>query len=93
MKIKMTMHDGSVRAVTDVTATSALCEGACPHCIVEPFRVAGSGGHISADDRAYEADGGCIACGVAVGVLRAETGTLFGLREDEAIARLGIRIY
>lgn len=57
------------------------------------FKVAGTGRRISSDDRAYEADAVALCCEKRVGLLRVETGTLFGVREDEAVMRLGVRIY
>jgi hypothetical protein len=99
-KVKLTTSEGvrRVRIPEDwkdnpQQAPYAIADGACPHCKAEPFKVAGARRRISSDDRAYEADGGCIACEKFVGILRQETNTLFGLREDEAMSRLGIRIY
>jgi hypothetical protein len=75
-------------------ADHAVVVGACcPYCGVSPFKIAGSGRRPSKDDRAWEADAGCLACKAHVGTLRLEVNTLFGVREDEAVARLGIRIY
>ena len=64
---------------------SATADGACPHCGATPFRVAGCGVRPSADDRAYEADAKCVSCFAAVGTLRAEAETIFGVREDEDV--------
>lgn len=72
---------------------SAVADGTCPKCGHEPFHVQGANQRIASDDRAYESDARCVACKAFVGVLRQETETLFGLREDEAMSRLGIRIY
>jgi hypothetical protein len=68
---------------------------ACPTCAVSPFRVAGKGKRPSKDDRAYEADGHCTKCGQHVGLIRAETDTLFGVREDAEVlsGRYGHVIY
>lgn len=74
-------------------ADHAVAEGCCPACTTELFRVQGTGRRIAADDRAYEADAVCLACAQLVGTLRVEVNTLFGLREDEAVARLGVKIY
>ena len=57
------------------------------------FKVQGTGRRPSEDDRAYEADAVAACCGQRVGLLRLEVSTLFGVREDEAVARLGVRIY
>jgi hypothetical protein len=65
----------------------------CPGCGASPFKVAGTGRRIAPDDRAYEADAVALCCNRHVGVLRVETNTLFGLREDEAVLRSGVRIY
>jgi hypothetical protein len=68
---------------------------ACPACggPSEKLGVQGSGKHPSQDDRAYEAEGYATCCKAHLGTIRFETGTFFGVREDEAMARLGIRIY
>lgn len=98
MKPKVTLKvPGEEKArkvhVESKEATSAVVDGACPHCKIETLRVSGCNRRISADDRAYEADGHCISCSAYVGELRQETNTLFGLREDEAIQRMGVVIY
>lgn len=62
-------------------------------CTCKCNRVAGTGKHIAPDDRHYEAEARCAKCGALRGKLQAWPSTLFGLREDEAIGRLGIRIY
>ena len=94
-KISLAVADGDTRTVTTPFdgADHGVASGACPHCKATPFKVAGAGKRIAADDRAYEADGGCLACNRHVGLLRAEVNTLFGVREDEAVGRLGVRIY
>ena len=74
-------------------ADHAVVDGACPLCGDDPFKVGGSGRRPSKDDRAWESDGYCMACRGCVGVLRVEPNTLFGVREDEAVSRLGCRIY
>jgi hypothetical protein len=65
----------------------------CPHCGCDPFGVAGRGRRASADDRAWEADASCTNCGRAVGLLRAEPDTLFGVTEDEAVLKGRCRVY
>jgi hypothetical protein len=73
---------------------AATAEGPCPCCGVKPFALAGAGMRIADDDRAYEADGQCVACGKPVGIIRAEVDTLFGLREDQAVLTHGrARVY
>lgn len=78
-------------------ADHALAEGRCPYCNVQEdggsFKVAGSGRRPSDDDRAWEADAGCVACKAHLGVLRVETNTLFGVREDERVLRGRCRVY
>jgi len=74
-------------------ADHAVAEGKCPTCGAEPFRVRGTVPRIADDDRAYEAEAWCLACSASVGKLRVEVSTLFGLREDEAVLRLGVKIY
>lgn len=63
-------------------------DGYPPH-----FKVAGSGRRPSDDDRAWEADAGCVACKAHLGILRVETNTLFGVREDERVLRGRCRVY
>lgn len=67
----------------------------CPACGApsEKLGVQGSGRRISEDDLAYEADGYATCCNAHLGTIRYETNTFFGVREDEAMARLGVRIY
>lgn len=93
-KLTLRYHD-EVRkgAVLFDGADHAVIDGVCPFCKAAPFKVAGTGRRISDDDRAYEADGVALCCHKHVGLLRMEMNTLFGLREDEAVANLGIRIY
>lgn len=101
MKILLLTHDDSPNRSCKEPfpgAKYALAEGRCPKCditglIEKSFAVAGHGKRPSADDRAWEADASCLACNQHVGVLRIETNTLFGVREDERVSRLGIRIY
>lgn len=77
-------HDG---------ADHAVVEGACPKCGASPWGVVGSGRYPSKDDRAWEAEGYCTACREHVGIIRVETNTLFGVREDEAVLRGRCRVY
>lgn len=96
MKIFLLMRDGSARRKCTVPFTDAdhaVCDGACPHCGTNDFKVAGSNRRIAPDDRAYEADAGCLACKAYVGTLRLETNTLFGVREDEAVLAGRCRVY
>lgn len=90
-------------------ADHAVADGRCPGCGFQAlydiaqangasrdecgFKVQGTGRRPSEDDRAYEADAVAACCGQRVGLLRLEVSTLFGVREDEAVARLGVRIY
>lgn len=74
-------------------ADHAVVDGPCPHCGCLDFKVAGTGRRIASDDRAYEADAIAYCCNAHVGTLRLEVNTLFGLREDEAVGRMGVRIY
>jgi hypothetical protein len=77
--------DGSSYAIVE--------KEACPHCTTTPFKIAGSGKQITTDDRAYEAEGFCLACLKYVGTIRAEPSTLFGLHEDEAVLHGRCRVY
>lgn len=74
-------------------ADHAVAERDCPKCGTHDFKVAGSGRRASADDRAWESDAYCLACRTHVGVLRCETNTLFGVREDERVLAGRVRIY
>lgn len=65
----------------------------CPHCKGTPFKIGGAAMRPSADDKAYEADAACLNCMSAVGTLRAEMSTLFGVREDEAVLHGRPRVY
>jgi len=95
-----TMHiwlivDGVRRKVStpEAHADHAKVDGSCPRCGIEDFRVAGGNRRPSEDDRAWEADGVCLACGQNVGLIRADTDTLFGVREDEAVLNGRFRVY
>lgn len=63
----------------------------CPHCKTALLRVVGNGRRIGGRDY-YTANGSCVACGGAVGEIRAYMNTLFGLEEDEAVAQRA-RVY
>ncbi len=91
IRLKMDGETRSARLPAQ-DADHCVVAGKCP-CGVTPFRVQGTGRRHSSDDRAYEADGVAMCCGKYVGVIRVETNTLFGVREDEAVARCGARVY
>ena len=74
-------------------ADHVIIDGACPLCGCKDFRTAGTGKRPSEDDRAWEADARALCCGKPVGVLRVETNTLFGVREDETVLRGRCRVY
>jgi len=74
-------------------ADHAIAELSCPVCGVAPLKVGGTDKRFSDDDRAIEATAICYACDRLVGVIRAEPNTLFGVREDARVARMGVRIY
>jgi hypothetical protein len=94
-KISLQLQDGKSRKATEPFkgADHALVSGTCPHCGAEPFKVGGTGRRIAADDRAYDADAVSYCCNKYVGVIRVEVSTLFGVREDEAVSRMGVTIY
>jgi hypothetical protein len=97
-KIKLIPNNRDLKALRCVEPFpgadhAVVVDTVCPGCGAHPFKVAGTGRRIAQDDRAYEADAVALCCDRHVGLLRVETGTLFGVREDEAVARLGIRIY
>lgn len=103
MKIKLLVEKGKARQCREpfAGADHAVAFGPCPGCGRQDsygvgtygFKVAGTGKRPSADDRAWEADAVALCCNKHVGILRVEPNTLFGVREDEAVSRLGIRIY
>lgn len=74
-------------------ADHAVLASDCPECGAHEPQLQGTGRRIAPDDRAYEADAVALCCDRPVGVLRVEVDTLFGLREDEAVMRMGVRIY
>lgn len=74
-------------------ADHGVVEGACPECKSIDFKVAGTGRRASKDDRAWEADAVALCCNKPVGLIRVETNTLFGVREDQRIAQSYCRIY
>lgn len=94
-KIKLLVDGGRARRCREPFpgADHAVAEGACPLCGSDDLKVAGTGRRPSDDDRAWEADAVALCCDRLVGTLRVEPNTLFGVREDEAVARLGVRIY
>ena len=75
------------------TADHAVVDGACPECGADPFKIAGKNNHITADDRAWEADGYCLGCMKPVGLIRFEPETLFGIHEDLAVLHGRPRVY
>ncbi len=95
MKITLRLDDSSIRPVhvPHDGADHAIADGACPSCKASPFRVQGSGNHVAADDRAYEAHGQCLTCSAWVGTIRAEVSTIFGIREDQAVLQGRPRVY
>lgn len=74
-------------------AGHAVVKAPCPHCGACPFHVSGAGRRPSTDDRAWEADAVSRCCDKPVGVIRYETNTLFGVREDEAVLKGRCRVY
>lgn len=95
MKIRLLVSPTDTRVVTLPApgADHAVAEGCCPSCKTADFKIAGKGQRPSADDRAHEADGVCLACRKSVGLIRAEPDTLFGVREDEAVLHGRPRVY
>lgn len=68
--------------------THVTLDEECPACgktFDGGVRIQGAKQRISEDDRAYESDAYAMCCQQYVGVLRVETDTLFGVREDEAV--------
>lgn len=58
---------------------------ACPKCSDTPVALRGTDMRPSVDDRAWEANGRCLACKAHIGTIRVETTTLFGVQEDQAV--------
>ena len=94
-RIYLLLPDGARRAVSLPTpdATHGVVLETCPLCSSSLFRVSGTGRRPSKDDRAWEADAISMCCEKHVGVLRYETNTLFGVREDEAVLKGRCRVY
>jgi hypothetical protein len=86
MKIYL-QRDGGPRIKLDPQPDFAVLATPCPECGADPCHVQGTGRRIAADDRTYEADGVCASCSKRIGLIRAETNTLFGLAEDERVLR------
>lgn len=96
MKTTLTLRNGDVLTLRpEPDAPNVEVPRACPGCKAEPYRVTGCGREIDPEHRhdTYRADAACTACGTRVGVLRVKVSTLFGLEEDERLARMGVRIY
>ena len=99
MKLTLTDLDGMVHkldksAVGEETAVTTLT---CPHCGEENIDIAGTGKRFDPDNSydTYRADAvhAADSCGKMIGVLRAKTETLFGIEEDEAVFRMGTKLY
>lgn len=95
LRVTLRLSDGSARkaAPPSPDASYAVVDGACPHCKATPFKIQGGGMRPSADDRAWEADGVAVCCSLPVGLIRAETNTIFGVREDQAVLAGRCRVY
>jgi len=78
-----------------VNADHCILDGGCPtpKCACKPFKVQGHGRRASKDEQAWEATARCVACQKDVGTLRYETGTFFGVREDEAVLSGPWKVY
>jgi hypothetical protein len=86
--VSVTLGDLPAQPDGDALVVAASCSG----CGIA-LRVRGQGRRISDDGRSYEADGVCVACGAAAGLIRVVAPTLFGLHEDEAVLRGRARVY
>jgi len=64
----------------------------CPNCKDRPVILTGGGKHIAGYDT-YEAPAICCKCEKVVGTFYAKVSTIFGLEEDEAVMRMGAKIY
>lgn len=98
MKIKLISNNQDLKPLLCSTPFvgadhAVVIDTLCPCCGASPFKVAGTDKRPSDDDRAWEATAVALCCDRHVGTLRVEPNTLFGVREDEAVSRMGVRIY
>lgn len=83
---------GHAAEIDPTDATTLIVLRDCAGCGLA-MRVRGQGRRVSGDDRSYEADGVCVYCGAAAGLIRVTVPTLFGVREDEAVLHGRSRVY
>lgn len=99
MEITLTDLKGMVHKIKagEAGAEATATKLRCPHCGEENILVSGTGKSIDPDNKhdTYRADAvhASAKCAQRIGVLRAKVNTLFGIEEDEAVFRLGIKIY
>lgn len=99
MKIRVTDLQGRAYKASQPYpgALYVKTEMKCPHCGEENMNVAGMEKHIDPEARhdTYKAKAIHYAteCGKTVGTIRCKVNSFFGLEEDEAVFRMGIKIY
>ena len=90
--LQTTTCDVPLTVANDRFATADI---ACPSCRQQPTLVYGNGRRET--DRGHEADGFCGGCHEALGTIRADYETIFGVQEDAAciaeIEERGGRVY
>ena len=84
-KVFLLRHDEPRRVITPHSDYGVVHDVVCPSCKALELRVQGAGRRVSDDDRAWEADAFSVCCNQRVGTIRAETNTLFGVREDQRV--------
>jgi hypothetical protein len=95
MKTRVELHtkDQRIKLSVNGDGSAAWLDAPCPKCGAEaPVPIAGNGRSIGGHDY-YKADGYAMCCNTYVGEIRAYVSTLFGIAEDEAVARMGVKIY
>lgn len=86
--MKLTLKPASGGPALKLVASEAFATAdvPCPHCKATPLRVQGTGKRIASHDT-YAAEAVAMCCDRHVGEIRAQVSTLFGLEEDERVAR------
>lgn len=92
MKISFTPFDGDIIQLPNDAGRGDCVAVPGWLCLCGNDKVHGVGREIESHDT-YRAQARCTSCGKEVGVLRAKVSTLFGLAEDERMARSYIKIY
>jgi len=94
MKVFLVVRGKKHVAVVNSNGESVRVNVDCPACgETAPIAVAGTDMHRSDDDLAYESTAVCLKCKRAIGTLRAEPNTVFGISEDERVLHGSWRVY